>query len=60
MTAWHNASPKKLEEGYFILILSKHILKPSKQNWNEPQGKRILIQILVCFSLTEALIFIVG
>lgn len=59
-TAWHGARSKKLEEGYFILILSKHILKPSKQNWNGPQGKHILIQILVCFSLTQALIFIVG
>lgn len=51
---------KKLEEGYFILILSKHILKPSKQNWNGPKGKHILIQILLCFILTKALIFMAG
>lgn len=46
----------KLEEAYFIFILSKHIVKPSKQNWNWPKGKHILIQILVCFLLTKALI----
>lgn len=50
------AGYKKLELGYYILILSKHILRQFKQNSNGPKGKHIWIQILGCFSLTKALI----
>lgn len=58
-TARHGAKPKEIEVSYFIPILSKHVLKQSKHNWNGPRGKRILIQTVgpVLFQLKHWFFF---